>query len=451
MQRSDLQKIIDVIGNSLSSLGATISGSEIEQLAITIHEAMTVQARSYHHLDHALSLLDEKNPVHNLVALYHDIVYYQVDMGFSPEIRALVTPFIEVIGDDIHIVATPPEDERHFFLVLDVFDMKPGEKLQPSCGQNEFLSALVVVRKLSGKLNDEDLLRMLVCIEASIPFRGHDERGKRYFDVLEERLQGIALSEEYGLSNIDIEDIVHCALDFANKDVASFSEPDVGDFLNVTWKLLPELNETLRMHEIYSIRSYREALLKMALFQNDLDPDHIFHIYRDVPPKDHFQKLVETARQNIHEATDYICVKLLAVAILEALADATGGDAPLALFMGDLAEKGETMQRLEDYLPPEPDNPDVDRSSTVFQLLLSGLTSGSNFDVLDSPLALFVYGSLSPQQIKLYISQALEYFECRKTAREFLSQIDPQLLSAIAGACARMVPTRREKLLEFTR
>jgi hypothetical protein len=450
MQTSELQQLIEVIGDTLANLDVSISGSEVERLAITIHEAMTVQARSYHHLSHALSLLEEDNPIHNLVALYHDIVYYQVDMGFSPEIRSCITPYIVEIGNNIHVVASPPQDERHFSLVLEVFDLQPGDKLPPSNGLNEFLSALVLVRKLSGIVTDEDLLRVIVCIEASIPFRGHDARGKRYFDVLEERLQRISENEEYGLSGIDIEGTVRCALDFANKDVASFSEPDVGDFLDATWKLLPELNETLRMHEIYSIRSYREALMKMVQFQNELDPEHIFHIYRDEPSEDHFRKLVETARHNIHDASEYICLKLLAVGILEALAEATGGDAPLALFMGDLAEKRETTQRLEDYLPPEQENPDIDRSSTVYQLLISGRTGGSNFDVLDSPLALFVYGSLSPKQIETSIGQAIEYFDGCSTAREFLSKIEPQLLSAIASACAKMVPTRRVKLLEFT-
>ena len=51
----------------------------------------------------------------------------------------------------------------------------------------------------------------------------------------------------------------------------------------------------------------------------------------------------------LRQPGEYLRVKLVAQAILEALAELTGGDAPLTLFMGDLPHEGVAPPRLEDY------------------------------------------------------------------------------------------------------
>ena len=85
--------------------------------------------------------------------------------------------------------------------------------------------------------------------------------------------------------------------------------------------------------------------------------------------------MVRLAHQNIEIARTYLTMKLLSMVILEALAEVSGGDAPLALFMGDVRQADEESTRLEDYLLGVEINEAQDQASTVFRLLNDGRAS----------------------------------------------------------------------------
>ena len=65
-----------------------------------------------------------------------------------------------------------PATDRVVFLTLDIFDLHPGQKLSSVAALNEFLSALVMIKQLGGLVRKKTWLRMTMCIEATIPFRG---------------------------------------------------------------------------------------------------------------------------------------------------------------------------------------------------------------------------------------------------------------------------------------
>ena len=94
MQVGTVQKLISIFNQSFRDLGVTVSLEKLEDLSVTIHRAMTVQARHFHTLEHVFNFIDPNNAIVSLAALYHDIVYYQVDMGFSPHIWELISPYI---------------------------------------------------------------------------------------------------------------------------------------------------------------------------------------------------------------------------------------------------------------------------------------------------------------------------------------------------------------------
>lgn len=126
---------------------------------------------------------------------------------------------------------------------------------------------------------------------------------------------------------------------------------------------------------------------------------HFFHQYRNVPPAHELQPLNALARYNVSTAREYLHMKLLATAVLEALAEVSGGDAPLSLFMGERSQKGEPVRKLEDYLPLTP-SPDFSDESTIFMLLDKGLLSEPSFDIKNSPLSVFLYTNLGPIKIQ---------------------------------------------------
>lgn len=450
MRVTKIQQLVDVLVYAFEQMQVTVSLRELEELAITIHKIMTTHARSFHTLEHVFDLSEVSNPIRSLAALFHDLVYYQVDRFIPPDVYAEVSQYIRQDDGQVYLREAMDPADKIVALTLQVFGFEAGQNLSPYAGLNEFLSALFMSRRLAGILPRHALLGVTACIEATIPFRGPDGRGRSHFEVLEERLTTINQSHQLSMTGRDIEDLVREAVLFANDDVANFAVLDPGVFLDNTWKLLPETNAALRAGDIYSIHDYRVALQKMSSFLNALNPEHVFHSFRGVPPEDEFRRMTDLAWQNISTARDYLDVKLVAIAVLEALAEITGGDAPLALFMGDIPREGETVKRLEDFLPSVP-APRPQDQTALYWLLAAGRASDSVFDLKNSPTSLFLYQSLGLEEVQRVLAEAQQMFDGKLAPRDFLDRVDDSLVAAIAEASASMVVTRCEGLLHYAR
>jgi hypothetical protein len=311
------------------------------------------------------------------------------------------------------------------------------------------MSALVMNKKLSGLVSDKDLMRMTMCIEATIPFRSFSADGRNHYELMEARLPGII--ERYGLdiSQSELVESIKTAVVFANKDIENFAEVDPGRFLDNTWKLLPETNAALRLPDVYSIGTYRQALVKMNAFFEKLDVSTIFGQYRGVPGPEDYARMVFLATNNIRIASHYLRIKILGISILEALARATGGDAPLSLFMGDVPREGISIKRLEYFLPEQDDTAWVDHHAVIYHLLESGRNGDASFDMKNSPLSLFVYKVVPPEQIPAILKRAHDFYNGTLSPADFLTGLDPAVVQPIARASAIMVYTRRKPLLEF--
>jgi hypothetical protein len=439
-----IQQLVSVCEQVFVLLQIPVSSEELEELAITIHRSMSIEARHFHTPQHVLHLANASDPIQSLAALFHDIVYYQVDRGFSPEIYHCVSPYILEVEGEIWLVEA--QGDRLFRITMELFGLSPGQKLSLYAGSNEFLSALVMAKRLEKLVPEKILLQAIAYIEATIPFRGKDANNNGPFEVLAQRLSQIRQAYQIPMKDAEIEDTLCGAVIFANGDVDSFAEKDTSMFLDGTWKLLPETNETLRSGRIYSIKEYRRALEKMAGFLGYLNPDNVFHTYKGVPPEVEFREMVRLAYQNITTAREYLSIKLLAIAILEAMADLTGGDAPLSLFTGDIQHNGYDTHRYDNFLPLPDIHPDLDQSSVLYRLLDSGRASETDFDMRNSPLAFFMYSQLPREQITPLLTEAKEMFAGNLKPRAFLQKFGASLVVAVAQACAATVMTRQEKL-----
>lgn len=449
MQVGTVQKLISIFNQSFRELGLNVSLEKLEALSMTIHSAMTVQTRHFHTLEHVFNFIDPNNAIVSLAALYHDIVYYQVDMGFSPHIWELISPYIRQEKDNFFVAECVPASDRIFFLTLDIFDLCPGQKLSSVAALNEFLSALVMIKQLDGLVSEKSLALITMCIEATIPFRGFTPEGKNHYDLMEIRLPEVFQRYDLDITKAVLIEGLKTAVVFANKDIENFAETDPGRFLDNTWKLLPETNAALRLPDVYSIGAYRQALQKMASFFESLIADTVFSQYRGVPSADDYSQMVRLARNNIQVARLYLGIKILGTTILEALALATGGDAPLSLFMGDVPCEDVNTKRFEYYLPDLVDPDWADRNSDIYQLLESNRASEASFDMKNSPLALFVYKSVPPDHISIYLQHARDFCMGALSPEDFLKEIDPALVQPIARASSSMVYSRRQALLQF--
>ncbi|MDP3179205.1 MAG: hypothetical protein Q8M76_14960, partial [Spirochaetaceae bacterium] len=240
--------------------------------------------------------------------------------------------------------------------------------------------------------------------------------------------------------------ILRRAIAFGNADVKDFSLDDPGRFLSNTWKLLPESNVSLRRKGVFSIKEYRVALQKMLGFFRSLHADAIFHDFDGTPTSAEMRVLREAAARNLAFAQTYMKAKLLAVGLLEAVAEVSGGDAPMALFMGDIPAEGESGEDILSSLPPAPAPKWIDTGNPLYRLLKDGRLDESSFDLKNSPLALYLYHRLLPGVWKSQVDAAENHFAGKIGAEGFLAGFGEDVIRDFALGCARMVPTRREAL-----
>ncbi len=201
----------------------------------------------------------------------------------------MISPYVRQENTAFIVAENLSPEERQVALIMEVFDLQPGQRLTSISSLNEFLSALVMCKQIGGLVSERDLLRIALCIEATIPFRPFTADGKSHFDVMETRLPGIC--ERFGIELSPEEQIaaIKTAVLFANKDIENFGEADPARFLDNTWNLLPETNAALRMPDVYSISTYRQALSKMDAFFENLDPNTVFNQYRGLPSDEEYR------------------------------------------------------------------------------------------------------------------------------------------------------------------
>jgi len=386
-----------------------------------------------------------------LAALYHDIVYFQVDQKFTPEVEKLVSPYLHFQPDgSVHITEYVTPQDRMIEMALEMFDLRLGQQFPAVAALNEFLSAVVMLKELEKFVPAKALLLITLMIEATIPFRGRDERGRTHPEVLAERLRLIGrVYCAQPLTEDEIESAVKKAVLFANKDIESFAEPDPAHFLDNTWKLLPETNPYHLVRDLYTIRSYRQALWQMHEFLCHLEPDDVFSQYHGVPPDVEFSRIVGFAHINLGLGCEYLKIRIVAISLLEALAEMSGGDASMMLFLAELPAKNGRRLRFDQYLPRLDPPSWVDPGAAIYRLLSKSRDSDWGYDPVSSPLSLYVYMSLPPAELSSSFGWARRMFAGEITADEFLRRIDQGVVSTVATASAEIVLIRRDQLLRY--
>lgn len=443
-----VHRTIGLLHGALARLRADVSNERVEWIGVVVHRAMSTQHRSFHTAEHIFDLSDPEDPHTTLAAIFHDLVYYQVDDGFLPEIEDLLTPYIEIDQRGVSIRAAIAPVERAFWGCASVFGFRPGDTLSPFGGLNEFLSALVMDLLFVDAVSDVDLLIATACIEATIPFRGPDADGHRPPERLAVRVKETNDSFALGLDDEAITNAVVAAVCFANRDVDNFAENEPGRFLDNTWKLLPESNPSLRFRGLYTVDNYALALMKMEGFLSSLKPENVFHSYAEFPEKSEYDSLLARTTLNLSTARRYLGIKMISTGILKGLAHLTGGDTPVAFFMGDLNPK-DKMSTLATFLPKRPPKAQVhkDESDDLYRLLKHGRASSSRFDLKNSPLSLYVHQCLNDETQVRCVQAVRSFIKEEISAEEFLCVVPGHLVAAVARATAELAFTRRERLL----
>ncbi|MGE0400965.1 MAG: hypothetical protein AB7T06_29920 [Kofleriaceae bacterium] len=434
--RSPVHEIVNALWRALHELHSPADTNDIERWGFSIHAALSAPGREFHNHDHVASLLREGDPLEIIAALYHDVVYIQVDQGSPRSMRAELSPVLESSSFGWRVLpraAGPVTGD-----VLAVFDRQVGDVVTPTTGLNEFASALVCAVQLADALTREQIIGVAACIEQTIPFRADP------VPPLRTRL------EQLGLAGTTLDDSVRRAVRVGNRDVENFAENDPGRFLDNTWKLLPESNPALHSPMVYTVRDYRVALQKMESFLSQLPADRVFHAWGGEPKAEIHARRVARTTGNLELAVRYLRAKLYSIALVEAIAESTGGDVPLDYFMGGVKRAHQPLasdsafKRIEHFLPTLSHARDLD--PPLHKLLAEGRASESSFDTGPSPLGAFLHAVVGEGAVMKQVELAKKWWAGGATAADFLASQPVAPVAAIARAAGNIIETRRDRL-----
>jgi len=441
-----MNRLVLEMQTCLEDLDASTEYPCLEKWACIVYESMSAPSRTFHSVQHVFDISIEANSIQKLAAYFHDIIYYSIDGGLSEDQDALIGDLI-CEKDGVVSIVKGETFENNILMMMDIFGFDAGKVLDPFKGMNEFLSAALAVRCYQDVLGPVHLAQIAACIEATIPFRKLDAEGKNPIECLFERM--VKVNDTYNLKLVEIELVksAQLAADLGNRDLGNFATPERAVFLSNTWNLLPESNISLRNTTVFRISNFANALQKMTGFFEYLDPEDIFQSFRNAEYEAIMAKKTEAARQNIHVALSYMNCKRLSIAVVAAIAELTGGDAPLALFLGDLPERHHVSTSIEDLIyccDREPD-PGVKLDRRVFELLNHGRESESNFDIKNSPLAAYIYSLIGTDGIDRCMKFAVHPMD-QEHAFGVLKALPMECVATIVAACAEIAITRRYAL-----
>ena len=446
---SDEKKCLDCLTRAIAELQGQTNQDQLAKISNLIIQTMTGPWRSFHTPDHIFEVGVGGDAIEVISALFHDLVYVQVDQGISVNISRYISPYIKQDREQL-VILEPPElqEDAIFNMVLMLFGFNHGQPLLPMCGQNEFLSALIAVKALENMLPFAKLTEIAACIEATIPFRPQLDSGLTFSDLLFGRLVNANEVFQLGWNDQQIAEMVKRAVRLSNRDVENFASSNSSRFLNNTWNLIPETNHDLKNVNSYSVHGYRVSIQKMEGFMNFLSPEIVFRRYRNEPDEKVYYKLLAQTKQNLEVSRLYLGTKLTSIAILEALSVRIGRDISLSTMMGELPQEDMHVVGLEQFLPEvsEPYQPSTSIEAEVLKLLDKGRTVDSSYDVKNSPVATFMVKSMGFSEMQRMLELSKEFFRGNINSEELIARCDSYVISTIKSAVLQLFDSRKAAL-----
>ncbi|MEG4441571.1 hypothetical protein QUB47_10875 [Microcoleus sp. AT9_B5] len=446
---AEQKRCLDCLVSSIEQLEGRVDIPKLEQIAELIIQTMRGPWRYFHTSEHIFEVGGSVDPIEVLAALFHDLVYVQVDQGVSFNISSALCPFVKEVRSQLVIRdETELPDDAMYQLVASVFGFIPGKTLSPFGGQNEFLSAVIAAKSLEPFLPPSTIAEIATCIEATIPFRPVAPSGLSAIELLHQRLVSINRDFHLGWSYAEIVEVVKRAVRLANRDVENFASRNSSNFLDNTWNLMPETNHELTNVNSYTVAGYRRSLQKMEGFLNFLKPELVFQQFMQEPDDETYANLIARTRKNIEVAKLYLGVKLITIAILEALSYRLGRDIPLSTMMGELRAPGFKTSVLEDYLPNRqsayPLESQLQRE--VLDLLEIGRNQESRYDIKNSPVSTFIIKSIGFAETENFLKKAQDFFAGHISSEEFLSYCSPDVIETISSGVMKLFDSRKTAL-----
>ena len=445
---SKLKRLMLMMNQAFDQCSQKIDPLVIERMAEVIYQVMSARYRIFHTMEHIFTASEGSSGASTFAALFHDIVYYQVDKRIHPLLMPHQAEF--VLNEKTNECTLPDlSSERWLSIAGKIFGFKTGQVLNPFNGLNEFLSSVAAARMLSPAVNpplsDWQTIQVIACIEATIPFRSQAEPDKNSYQLLRQRLGDLKNELKFKIDDKELDQAVRAAVGVANQDICSFYSDDLGDFVSGTWNLILENNPIFK-NPLYTVIDYRKALQKVRGFFMFLKPENVVHEWGGLPAAKDYQTMKQQVSTNLANAIHYLDFKLVEITILEVLATSSGGDAPYFLFIGE-ADPETGKAPIEQYFPAHQTIDDAPKkNAAVYQVLRYGRKGESLFDFNHSPIGAFLYESLTDEEINLSIVSAQQFHEGKMDGKQFIASIRKEVIQLIANAVSEISWSRKTKL-----
>lgn len=438
---------MNIIYIAYKDLDRPIDLLNIERFAVAIHQVMSARYRQYHNLQHVFNMVQGVDALGVLAVVFHDTVYVQVDRRVHP----YLSPYLKEFAFNDKFEVTLPNLHSDFSLEIcgKLFGFSEGMILDPFNGLNEFLSAVSAIRILEETLEPAQLIQIAACIEATIPFRPKSESGETQLGLLENRLKHLLKEQKISLSKDQIELALKRCVEIANLDIGGFHSRDFGFFLAQTWHLLLENNPIFK-NSLYTIKQYGLALSKVELFLSSLRPENVVQQYKGYPIDKEFLRMRDQVKMNLTSAVEYLRVKMVSIAILEILAELSGGDAPYLMLIGEEVDLPQfTKAPIEEHIYITIRNALLDQGKNlvVHEILKFGRAFPSGFDFKHSPIASFIYEHMPMNKINDAITMTKGIYEKTIDRRDFLRFFPDTILNPIIEGVGMVAWSRKPQLL----
>jgi hypothetical protein len=412
------------------SLDQPVDAATIKFLSQIVVECMTGCHRSFHTPEHILQVAEGGDAIEVLAALFHDVVYIQVDTCIPKAVAGILAPF--VTGETSPKIKSLAQlyTDPDFDLVATIFEIEREEEVPPQ--QNEFFSAIVAAKLLSPFLDRTLLAEIIACIEATIPFRVSSKEGVPPSDRLYHNLLRAKERFDLRFSPEQIIAAVKRAVRLANRDVKNFADVKASYFLDNTWKLLPETNPPLRNPESYTPHQYRCALQKMVGFMDFLVPNLVFRQFQGEPSPQDYEGMLDRAAKNIDVARLYLKAKLVALAFVEALNQPEQASIPLV----NLVAHCQHAPKEKTFLAVSPCSRQEEIQAEVMELLEVGRNQDIDFDIRHSPLAARLARTYGFVAVSGWFEASQALFAQKLSPQGFLALHDQDVINLCLGYLA---------------
>lgn len=450
---SDLHNLMVTLQEAFGQLDIILNNRSLEKMAVFLLQVSTTRNRSYHDIKYFLKIPPGYSPIQVIAHLFHSTVFWEIDRARHRTIRSLLSPIklpensektFRVQLDDMQSLDTENINECKNYYSRYIFDLYDAKTLEFHNGVNQFLSACVVENMLKKILKPWQLIQIIACIKMTERYQFCNNSAS--LQSLRLRILDLVKTLKIRVSEEEIDSAIKSGLQLVYNQVTSYSSENVAFFLadqwSQTWEIHPEVQQ-----KSYSISSYRNVLINLYNHLSNLKPKNIFPQYQNKPPSSTLVASINKAEKNIKIGVLYLKIKIIAIALLEAIAEETKdpsskfGDIPIVLFTASATSPNSSSVWDKFWLDALKDCEEFnsDDQNTVFSILLTGrpdrryltIINGdtieettdlkSKFDTNKSYISAYLFSKLKPDTLESIFIDIKNYLKGTIPATTLLS------------------------------